>query len=517
MFPAIGWTASDSLDAPVKRAAVDFGACFLATALPLGHHSVRSWLVAPSRIEVIYTQPSRNDMTMLLLTNALVVTMNPSRDIHANGAVLVDGSRIVEVGDAALLALRHSEVKTMDLGGKVLMPGLIDVHNHPFNYLVGGHGDDLPIKDLLYKVFYPFEQYISEEETYIGAKATFFEMIRSGVTCFNDAGGYMAEPVARAAADMGIRGIINRSARDLAPAGNSNLIVESTDEALGHAVDLVEKWNGACDGRLRAWFGIRVSNSASDDLIRQTGELARQYGVGVHSHVAAGWFEKPASLELFGKRPLDRYRDLGLLGPNVCAVHMGFLDDDEIPLVVESQLKIAHCPVAAMIGAWGIIAEGRIPELMNKGVTVGIGSDTAFGSGTLDMFRQMFVCATAHRETHKNPKLIGAAKALDMCTIDAAKVMLWDDEIGSLEAGKKADLIILKNDALEWHYPGRDILRSIVYSGSRGDVEHVMVDGQFVMKNGVVSCVDQHELRREVDKAGAAWLQRSEAQTFTGM
>ena len=253
-----------------------------------------------------------------------------------------------------------------------------------------------------------------------------------------------------------MRGVITRSTRDLFPGDRNEGIGETTDETLTRGRDVVERWHGAADGRLRAWFNIRMSISASDDLIREIGVLARAFEVGVHTHAATTPFEAKASASLFGKSTLRRYEDLGLLGPNVCAVHMGCFDDEDLDLFVRSGASVAHCPVAAMTGAWGVIRNHRIPQLIERGVTVGIGSDTNCGSGTLDMFRQLFICATVHREAHEDPSLIGAKKSLEMATIGAAKALQWDDEIGTLEEGKKADLVVIDRSHLEWHYPGRD-------------------------------------------------------------
>lgn len=444
---------------------------------------------------------------MQRIEHAKIVSMNGSREILEDGALVIDGGRITAIGPTEALQRAYPQAQVIDLNQRLVMPGLIDAHNHPFNYLVGGHGDDLAIDDLLYKVFYPYERFVTPDDAYVGALATYAEMIRSGVTCFNDAGGYMPDAMGNAAADIGIRGIINRSTRDIVPA---NSLGETTAEAIRAAIAVVERWNGAANGRLRGWLGVRMALSASDDLIREIGDLGRAYKVGVHCHAAAAAFEGPASRAKFGKRTLDRYRDLGLMGPNLYAVHMGFLDDDEIPDVVASGLKIAHCPIAAVAGAWGIVDRGRIPELIEKGVTVAIGSDTNFGSGTLDMFRQMFVCAVGHRESHADPQLIGADKALAMATCDAAKAMLWEDEIGSLEVGKKADLIVVDTKRLEWNYPGRDIVRSIVYSGARGDVESVMIDGQWVMRERKILTIDEENLVLRMQTAGAAWKARAD-------
>ncbi|MFL9998082.1 amidohydrolase [Paraburkholderia sediminicola] len=442
---------------------------------------------------------------MLAITNATIVTMDPQRRVIEDGAVIVEGQRIVAVGTRALLASEYDLRDAIDGKGGVITPGLIDGHNHPSNYLVGGYGDDLDVFTLLSKVFYPFESLVTADETVTGALATFAEMIRSGVTCFNDPGGYMPDQIGEAARSIGIRGIICRSTRDL----GGHYGEDNTDDAFAKAIETADKWQGQADGRLRGWLGIRVPSHASDELIVRVSDAARSRGVGLHTHASAAEFEHRQSIATFGKRTLERFHDLGILGPNLFVVHMGFIDEREIEWVVQHHVKVAHCPIASLTGAWGIIKRLRIPEMMKRGVTVCLGSDTNFGSGSLDMFRQMFFCATGHREAHDDPSLIGAQRALEMATIDSARALLWDDEIGSIEIGKKADLVLMDRSHLEWHYPGRDTVRSLVYGGSRADVRTVVIDGRVVLRDGVLMTVNEHDLALTVSAAGKAWRSRT--------
>ena len=438
--------------------------------------------------------------------------MGPDRRVYADGAVAIEGRKIAAIGrtEEVLAKYAGKQRTEVDARRRIVMPGLIDGHFHPFNFLVGGHGDDLEIGDLLYKVFYPFEKSVTDEDARLGAMAGFVEMIKSGVTTFNDPGGYKPDLIARAAAEIGIRGIVARSTRDLPPPGKADTgLYDNTDTALAEAERLVQTWNEPADGRLRAWCALRVSYEVSDRLVEGIRDLARKYSVGVHAHASSLPFENRACESIFKKRAIPRYRDLGVLGPNFYAVHMGDLTTEEIDITREFDVKVSHCPVASLTGGWGIIKSKTIPNLIKAGVTVSLGTDTNFGSGSMDFFRVMFTFATAHRETHDDPTLVGAHKALASATIEGARACLWDDEIGSLEVGKCADIIMLGNDDWQWRYPGRDVARNIVYGGNAACVNSSWINGKLVMCDRKVLTIDERALQESVEATSRTLAERT--------
>ena len=273
---------------------------------------------------------------------------------------------------------------------------------------------------------------------------------------------------------------------------------------------VVKKWHGAAGDRIRAWFGLRYIFNISDELAVGIRDLAKQYGVGIHCHVAAVKGENEAIQAIYGKRSLERYYDLGLFGPNLYTVHMGYPNTREVGWLKEHDVKVAHCPSAAMMGAWGIIINKMIPYMIDQGITVSIGSDTNGAAGSLDMFKVMYVGASVHRDMFDDPTMMGAYKVLEMATVDGARACLWDDQIGSLEPGKKADIILVDRSSIEWTHPGRDPIRSLVYSANGTSVDTVIIDGQVVMKNREVLTVDEEKLKRDVVTAGAAWMRRAD-------
>lgn len=445
----------------------------------------------------------------LAILHGVVITMDPARRIILDGGVAIHGGRIVAIGATEDLRAGYLAHATIDAGGKVVMPGLIDGHNHPMAYLLGGISDEVDVFASVWKYLYPYEAILTPEQTAICARGNFLEMIKSGTTCFNDPGGYHVDEIAQAAVDIGIRGIVNRSTRDFSTVGRSSVpaqAFESFETNLDRGEAVVRRWHGAANDRIRAWFGLRNVFNVSDELIVAIRDLSQRYGVGVHSHVAAVAGENEGIEEIFGKRSLRRYYDLGLFSRRLYVAHGGFPSREEAEWIRDHDVKVAHCPVAALKGAWGIIDNGMIPQMMRAGVCISLGTDTNGAAGSLDMFRQMLFAAISHRDRHKDPALIGPYKALEMATIDGARACLWEEDIGSLEVGKKADVIIVSTDEPEWTHPGRDVVRRLVYSASGKCVDTVIIDGRVVMKGREMLTVDEARLKHEVGAAGRDWL-----------
>jgi len=449
-------------------------------------------------------------MADLIIRNGYVVTMDPERRVLSDGAVAIEGNRIVAVGATEEVLAAHRAVHTIDATDRLVIPGLIDGHNHPFQYLSKGIGDDVDIMTWLYKRVYPYEAQLTEEEAYVGALGNYAQMLKSGTTCFNDPGGHHADRLAEAAIDFGIRGIINRSTRDIADEDVPvpDRLFEDTDTAVAEAEAMVERWNGAADGRLRAWTSLRYIFNCSDELCRAIKAVADKHGVGVHSHVSAVFGENEAIQERYGKRSLERYRDLGLFGSNLYLIHMGYPNDQEVEWLKDADVKVAHCPSASMHGAYGVIHNRMMPVMVEAGISVSLGTDSATAGRFLDMVRVMYLASSAHKDAYHDPLKIGAYKALEMATIEGARACLWEDEIGSLETGKRADVVLVNMTGLHWH-PNPDPIATFIYAANGNDVETVIVDGKVLMKERVLTSVDEARLKRQVIDAGHAWRERA--------
>ena len=447
----------------------------------------------------------------LIVAHGYVVTMQSARTIYSDGAIAIVGNRIVSVGKSENVLENYTASHLIDAGGMLVLPGLIDGHNHPNQYLSKGIGDDTDIATWMTKRIYPYESQLTEHDAYIGALGNFIEMIKSGTTCFNDPGGFYPDMIAAAARDVGIRGIINRSTRDLPPITDTPIpqnLFEDTETNLRNAAAVVQKWNGAENGRIRAWFSLRSANSVTEELARAIKRLADQAGVGVHVHAAVRLVENDLAVQRFGKRTLERLYDAEIFGSNLYLVHMGAANDQEITWLREHDVKVAHCPSASMFGAYGVIWNRQIPQMMRRGVTVSLGTDSATAGRFLDLVRCMYLAACAHKDAYADPEVMNAHRALEMTTIDGARACLWDEEIGSLEAGKLADLILVDMSGIEWT-PKWDPILDLIYSASGASVDTVIIDGRLIMRRRVLLTLDQQRTKSEVARAAKQIIGRA--------
>lgn len=427
----------------------------------------------------------------ILIKNArYVVTMDAARRVIRDGAVAITGSRITAVDKtAALAAVRAGRI--IDASGQIVMPGMINGHFHTNQQLSRGLADNVFLPTFIHERIYPFEASMSAEDIHVAALCACVEAIKTGTTCFADPGGYHMDQVARAVEITGIRAVLSRSMIDIHTAGRPipGRMREDTEAALAAGEEFVSRFNGQAGGRIRAWFSIRIERAASDELCRRTKALADRWGVGVQSHVSGNPDSVNRHKEVFrGETPLVRYHRVGLLGPNLLIVHANHLTDEEIELVKKHDVKIVYCPTAAFAGGYGGV-RARHPELVRQGVTVCVGSDAAPESNFNDMFRVMY-CLAAHRDAKLDATLVPPETMLEMVITNGARALLWDDEIGSLEPGKKADLIILDTERPEWT-PLLNPISNIAHAACGDSVNTVLVDGRVVMENRRILTVDE--------------------------
>lgn len=446
----------------------------------------------------------------LIVEGGTVITVDPQRRIIAEGSVAVDGQRIVATGKRDEIARSYGARRTIHARDALVMPGFIDAHNHPIHYLTKGATDDLPFEHRMRTIVAPYEQGLSDEEAYLNATATFAEMIMNGTTCFNDAGSLPGDGVANAAKDAGIRGVLALESVDVTGGVRRTEAGRDWPALAQKADDFVGRWHGAQHGRLRAGFTLNNPHRVSDELCRAIRSLAGAREVGIHGHMT---IREPAARPAGWTSPIHRYRDLGLLGPRLSLVHLGFVAGDDVSILVEAGVKGVHCPGTSTLGGIGVISHGTIPEMMAAGIPFGLGSDAATVSRFLDLIRHMYLACAVHKDVRRTDVVISCYKALEMATIDGATAILWENEIGSLEPGKKADLVILDTAEIELHpNPHRNPVANLIYTGSGRSVRTVIIDGRIVMEDRDLKTVDVPELRRQLDEAAPKVLARCGAQ-----
>jgi len=430
----------------------------------------------------------------LVVRGGVVVTMDPQRRLIRDGAIAIRGKRIVAVDKVVVIAERYSTVRTLGGSRDVVFPGLIDCHNHPVHFLSKGMIDDMRYPARWQERVWPYEATLTAEETMISSTGTFLEMIRSGTTCFCDPGTLEPEAVAKAAENTGIRGIVARMTWDVHDPAAPSEFNDDTATALARGEECVQRCSGLAEGRVNAWFSLVRADHVSDSLIRDIKRRADALGVGIHAHLSTTRGQVEAALRQWGKTPVARYRDLGAIGTNIHLVHMGAITDDDVTILQDLDPSVCHCPSASMFGGFGCITHGKFPELVEHGVRVVLGSDACAVSRFIDMVRIMYLAACAHKDVKADPTVIGAHKAMEMATIDGAKALMLDSEVGSLETGKLADIVIADAGGIEWQPNPTELpVANLVYSGSGSCVRTVVIDGRVVMEDRRFTLVDEAE------------------------
>jgi 5-methylthioadenosine/S-adenosylhomocysteine deaminase len=450
-------------------------------------------------------------MTDLFLKDCLyVVTMDDDRRIIKNGAVAIEGNKIVGVGKSDELAKQFSRNdRVIDCSKMVVLPGLINTHNHSTQQLARGLTDNVLFPTWIHERVYPYENALTEHDAYLSAMVCCIECIKTGTTTFIDPGGYHMDHVAKAVEESGIRAVLSRSAIDIH--SNARVIPEKmrelTDNAAKSSEEFVRKYNGAAQGRIRAWFAPRTERVVSTELLRKMDELADRYRTGITIHVSSTQDAVMRHKELFrGKRPVERCKEAGILGPNLLIGEANWLSDEEIKLVKENDVKVFEIPSGSFHGAYGSIQNKHL-EMMKEGVTVSLGNDTPCESNFNDMFRVMY-CVTARRDYNLDPTLVPAEQILEMCIVNGAKAALWEDEIGSIRAGKKADMILIDIRRPEWT-PILNPISNLVHSACGDSVTTSIINGKVVMENHELKTVDEQRILEEANMAASEIMERA--------
>lgn len=431
-------------------------------------------------------------MKQILIKNAYVVSMNEKREIYNNGSILIENDLIKAIGKVDEKSIIDT-AEIIDAKGKIVLPGLINTHVHLSQQLGRGIADDVDLLTWLRERVWPYESNFDYESSLISSTACCVEMIKSGVTTFLEAGGQYVEAMAEAVKNTGIRAALSKSVMDEGIGLPTNWI-KTADEEIQVQKELFDKYNNTADGRIKIWFGLRTIFNNSDDLIIKTKKIADELNTGIHMHIAEIAAENDYVKTNRGNSTVEHLHKLGALGPNLLAVHTVWLTDREIDLFRLYDVKVSHNPAAAMKVVLGF---ARIPEMLEKGLSVSIGTDGAPSNNRMDMMREMYLTSLIHKGRTLNPKVVPAEQVLEMATINGAKCALLEREIGSLEVGKKADLIILNPNTIH-SLPLHDPITNIVYTMSSENVESTMCNGKWLMKNREILVLNESNLIEQV-------------------
>ncbi|HTP67594.1 MAG TPA: amidohydrolase [Dongiaceae bacterium] len=442
---------------------------FLTLILPLFAH-------AQSKQAVAYD---------LVLTNGTIVTMDPQRRVIENGVVAVIGDSIAFIGPASDFQITTAKgvvaKQTIDAKGKLIMPGLINGHTHIPMVLMRGLIDDVTLDDWLRKYIFPAEaKNVTEDFVRAGSRLALAEMIRSGTTTFADM-YYFEDAEAEETKAAGLRGFLGETWIDFpAPDNKSNA------EMSAYTEKFLKKWQG--DPLIHAAVAPHSIYTCSEKTLRDAAAMARKYHAPILIHVAEMRKELVDSLEKNGTTPVQYLERIAVLGPDVLAAHCIWIDYTDMKILADRQVGCVHNPSSNMMLASGV---APVVDQRAAGMRVGLGTDGPSGSNNdLDMMEEMDLAAKLQKTYRADPRALGAKGALEMATIEGARALHMEKEIGSLETGKKADFVVL-NLNVPNAVPMFDVYSQIVYALKASEVETVFVGGKPVMKDGKVLTVDE--------------------------
>ena len=421
-----------------------------------------------------------------LVERATVVTMDDEGTVLPRAHVLIEGTEIAGVwpSDQAPSSIQADRRIAGD--ELVMMPGMVNAHTHCAMTLLRGYADDMPLMPWLEQRIWPFEMKLREDDVYWGSLLGIAEMIRSGVTCFNDMYHYFGA-TARAVLDSGIRANVS---------GVLLAFLPEAERLLEKAISFAAEWREKGDGRLVMMLGPHAPYTCPNHLLERVIEGSREVGVGIHIHVAETAQEVADSRAEFGQTPVQRLAEIGMFEARpVVAAHCVHLTDEDIETLARNRVGISHNPGSNMKLASGI---APVPALLAAGAIVGLGTDGAASNNNLDMLEEARLAALLHKVAGKDPTLVPAAQALSMATRGGAEALGIGDRVGRIAPGMKADVVLL--DFHQAHlFPRHDVVSHLIYAARAGDVCTVFVNGQPLMIDRELQTLDEEQIRREVD------------------
>jgi len=432
------------------------------------------------------------------VAGGIVLTADQDWNIYDPGAVAVDGGAIVGLGPREEVEQAYRGRERIEASGRLVMPGLLNAHTHAPMTLFRGIADDLPLETWLHKYIWPAEaKWLSPDFVRLGTQLAAAEMIRSGTVLFCDM-YFFEDHIAEACKEAGLRVVIGEALVDF-PTANC----KTPEEQLKYTEYLLSEWEN--DSLVIPSAQPHSPYACSSELMQQSKALADRYGAPYLLHVSETQSEVQESIEKYGRTPVGRLADLGVLGPTTVAIHGVHLTDEDIQLLAQYQAGVAHCPESQLKLASGFTP---VPKLLEAGVKIGLGTDGAASNNDLDMFGEIGTAAKVHKVITGDPTAMPARQALSMATLEAARVLGLDDRLGSLEVGKRGDIIILDLDVPHM-VPMYNVTSHLVYAAHSSDVRTVIIDGRVVMRDRVLLTLDEGEIfaraREKAREIVASW------------
>ena len=421
---------------------------------------------------------------IILIKNAFI--LNPNFE-YEKQSLLIKNDIISEISPE----IDENDVdKIIEADGKILLPGFINTHTHLSMTLFRGLADDLSLDSWLNDHIWPMEANLNGNYCYIGAMLGAVELIKSGTTTFSDMYFYM-EDVARAVDDAGIRAVLSYGMIDFGDA-------EKRENEIKENLSLFKNCNGTADGRIKVFFGPHSPYTASEELLVKVRQLADEYNMGIHIHVSETQKEINDITAEKGLRPFEYLDKIGFLGPDVVAAHSVWLSDNEIEIIKRNDVKISHNPCSNMKLASGI---APVSKLIENDICVSIGTDGASSNNNLDLIEELKTASLLQKVHTLDPKVLTSDEAIAMGTIKGAEALGLDDEIGSIEVGKKADIILIDTNSANMTPDSSNLNSNIIYSANGSNVDTTICNGKILMENKKLVVLDEQEIYDKARKA----------------
>ncbi|MGB5336758.1 MAG: amidohydrolase [Woeseiaceae bacterium] len=429
----------------------------------------------------------------LIIRGDYVVSMDEAGTIVENGAVAVDENMIVAIGTADQILADYSAAQILEGEKRIVMPGLVNGHSHAAMTLLRGVADDLALMDWLNNYIFPAEvEFVDQEFVRIGTELACWEMIRGGTTTFVDM-YYFPDTIADVVDRCGLRAMISATVID-----QRSPDAENADDSINKGNGFIERWQGRNE-RITPIFGPHANYTLNAEQLAATRSAAMRYGVPISIHLSESPFEVQYSKDTYGMTSIDLFESIGFFEGPTIAAHVVWPTPEEIPILAKRNVGVIHNPTSNMKIASGI---APVAAMLAAGVRVGLGTDGAASNNDLDMWEEMRLASLLQKVDRMNPEVLSATTVLTMATRGGATAIGLGDTIGSLEVGKRADLIQVAFDDVH-HVPTYDVVSHLVWVSDEQDVASVVVDGKILMKDGEMLTIDTARVATEAREFAA--------------
>jgi len=452
----------------------------------------------------------------MIFENATILTMNPKREVIEHGAVVIEGKRIAAVGKTKEIVAQHPQLPRINCNGNLLLPGLIDTHVHLAQCILRGYTDDKKFEflDWLTGRIFPILGNMTPEDGLASASLCVLEMIKSGTTGFIEvllAEHYGFDGIAKMIEEAGIRAALGKIVMDMDPAIRDQIGIhpsmwEPRQVCIQNTLKMFDRWNGTADGRIQVWFGARTAGEWNrPDLYDEISQLARERNMGITIHFAETPDDVAYAKTQGFRSPTEFGMAHGILGPRTVLAHYIHSDEEDWKLLVETGTTVSHNPGSNQREPWG---PAPVARMLKAGVNVSMGCDAAVANNAMDMVRDLRVALHATRILEHDQAAMAPETALELATINGAKAMGIEDQVGSIEPGKHADFILIDLDKPHLQ-PVWNPIATLVLSALGSDVDTVVVDGKIIMQGRKVLTMDEEAILADIRQRRARLAEKA--------